>query len=305
MNNDRVKGMFAAAALGDALGAPHEFACNKSNVYTGKLELQAFRFNRFKKETNYFPVGCVTDDTEMLLALFATIEDGKYCKDRTLRVYLKWANSGCCHLGKNTRLLFHGVKTVRGYTNRYNKMLQGEISQSNGSLMRCSPLTLVDDWKTACIENCDLSNPNPINQGCSLIYLSWLTSILHDKEVDFDYSELDIDEAALEIIQDVLQEDERKINGKDKGWVLHAIWCAKFALTADSFAELAKRIIKKGGDTDTNACICCAIYGARVGFIRLMEEQQGNWDILINSENIEIQTAKGRSEYCPTIIDEM
>ena len=54
--------MFAGFALGDALGAPHEFRQNYCNVYTGKLELQSFRFNRFKKETTYYPVGAVSDD---------------------------------------------------------------------------------------------------------------------------------------------------------------------------------------------------------------------------------------------------
>jgi len=239
MNTDEIKGMFAAFALCDALGSPNEFHRSSSNAYTGKLEFQAFRFNRFEKETIYYDVGGVTDDTEMTLALLATIEDGEYSRDSALAAYLKWANSGCPHLGKNTRVLFKGVKTVRGYTNRYNKMLQGEISQSNGSLIRCSPLILVHDWQTAAIEDCNLSNPNPINRGCSLIYLSWLYDILHRRDVDTDYFFLEIEEEALTTIQDVLQEKDRDVSDRDKGWVLHAIWCAQLALTATFFAELA------------------------------------------------------------------
>jgi len=66
--------------------------------------------------------------------------------------------------------------------------------------------------------------------------------------------------------------------------------------------NIAETIIKeKGGDTDTNA----AIYGARVGFERLMEEQEENWEILINSEHITKQKAKGRGGYCPTVIIEL
>lgn len=220
--------------MGDALGAPHEFRQNACNVYAGKLELQAFRFNRFTKETKYFPTGSASDDSEMLLALLRTIEDGEYCPDRALRAYLDWANSGCPHLGKNTRALFHGVKTVRGYTNRMNKMLQNEVSQSNGSLMRCSPLALVKDWKKAAILDCDLSSPNPINTDCSLVYLSWLTSILKGEGPPTDYSNYE------EEIQEVLTEEDRDIDGKTKGWVLHALWCAQLALKEDSFTSLMR-----------------------------------------------------------------
>jgi ADP-ribosylglycohydrolase len=306
MNTDLIKGMFAGFSLGDALGAPHEFACNKSNVYTGKLELQAFRYNRFTNTTTYFDIGTITDDTEMTIALWRTIEDSEYSKEKALLSYLKWANSKCPHLGKNTRALFTGVKTVRGYNNRYQKMLQGEISQSNGSLMRCSPLALVNDWEKACIEDCDLSNPNPINRGCSLIYLSWLTALLAGKEPDQDYSELDIDPEALDTITEVFRETNRKVSGKTKGWVLHAIWCANLALSwTGSFTTLMENIITKGGDTDTNAAIAGAVYGARVGFNELMEEQRENWGVLINSEGITKQIDNGRGDYCPTVFNEM
>lgn len=60
-----------------------------------------------------------------------------------------------------------------------------------------------------------------------------------------------------------------------------------------------KFIIEKKGDTDTNAAIAGAIYGARVGFQKLMEEQSENWKILMSSEHITKQKAKGRDRYCP------
>lgn len=234
MDLDRIRGMFAAFALGDALGAPHEFAQNWSNIYTGKLELQGFRFNRFTQTKSVFDIGGITDDSELTIALLSTIQNKEYCVDRALLAYLDWANSGCPHLGVNTRALFQGVKTKRGYTNRYNKVTQGEISQSNGSLMRCSPLALVDNWREltalevsaikpqgfgrAVILDCNLSNPNVINRDCSLVYVGWLRSLLKGKSVEHALCRV-VD--PCDEVYNVLEEEERDISGKDKGWVLN------------------------------------------------------------------------------------
>lgn len=296
---DKVHGMLAAHALGDAHGAPHEFWCNRDSVYTGKLELHPFRINRFTKEKVTFPVASITDDTEMSIALLMTIQSGEYSRKRALRAYLEWANSGCPHLGKNTRALFYGVKTERGYNNRYQKMIEGEVSQSNGSLMRAAPLALVEevvgggDWRTAVIQDCDLSNPNPVNRCCSLLYVGWLRALLAGKEPAL----LPEEERICEEVRTALEQEERDVSGRNKGWVLHALWCCKKAFTATSFADLARDIIERGGDTDTNAAIACALYGARVGFQAFVEEQKENWELLMNSEHNEIQRAKRREAY--------
>jgi len=69
---DQARGMFAAAFLGDALGAPHEFyKWNRDTKYTGKLEIQPYRQKdaRFAKEGErevYKPIGSVTDEASAL-----------------------------------------------------------------------------------------------------------------------------------------------------------------------------------------------------------------------------------------------
>ena len=135
MDTDKIKGILIGLALGDALGAPHEFKYQK-DVYTGKLIYEVRLFNRFHGET-IFNVGSVTDDTEMTFALLRQIiKDGDYVKDNVILAYEEWANHGKM-LGKNTRALFKGVKTVKGYQNRYEKIFSvpmGEWTQSNGSL---------------------------------------------------------------------------------------------------------------------------------------------------------------------------
>lgn len=119
---DKIKGMFISAFLGDALGAPHEFYCNRKVKYTGKLEHVPFRTSRFQGK-QMLSIGQVTDDSEMTLTLLQQILDGKYDKQKVVLSYLEWANSGLWAMGRNTRELFKGIKTFKGYTKRYEKIL--------------------------------------------------------------------------------------------------------------------------------------------------------------------------------------
>lgn len=155
----RVMGMFCAHHMGDALGAPHEFRCNKDTVYTGKLEIQPYR----RRDARYFaadnreviqPIGTVTDDTQMTVALLKTIikEDGAYDSRSAILAYSAWTHSGAIDMGTNTRFIFAN-KTVKGYDLRIEKLRQEvasgarQISLANGALMRCTPLALLKDWK--------------------------------------------------------------------------------------------------------------------------------------------------------------
>ena len=137
MNADKIKGILLGVALGDALGAPHEFHYQK-NEYTGELIYEVKLFNRFHGES-IFPIGSVTDDTQMTLTLAnQIIKDKGYNRDNIILAYEKWAATGKM-MGKNTRALFKGVKTVKGYQNRYDKIFSAPITewtQSNGSLNR-------------------------------------------------------------------------------------------------------------------------------------------------------------------------
>ena len=134
MNPDKIKGMLIGLSLGDALGAPHEFKYQKDE-YTGELIYQLRLFNRFHGETLFY-VGSVTDDTEMTLTLAnQIIKDKDYNRNNVILAYEEWAKNSKM-LGKNTRALFKGVKTVKGYEGRYNKIFSvpmEEWTQSNGS----------------------------------------------------------------------------------------------------------------------------------------------------------------------------
>jgi hypothetical protein len=69
---------------------------------------------------------------------------------------------------------------------------------------------------------------------------------------------------------------KRDITGKDKGWTLHALYCAFFALsmTGYTYQDRIDTVIRFGGDTDTNAAISGALVGTWLGEIALRAEER-------------------------------
>lgn len=290
MDKNKLKGMIIGVALGDALGAPHEFKYNKV-TYTGKLEYPIKHFNRFTGERVY-PIGSITDDTQMTMTLInSIIRKGKYDRNDAILSYEQWTTVSR-FMGKNTRKLFHGVKTIKGYESRYKKEFDTPMdtwTQSNGSLMRCSPFIIFTDYAYLKIDT-ELSNPHPINLSCSYIYMFVLRSLM----INGILPQLDILKAytnfepVTKVIEDVQNKVVRDIkdNGdlKDplvskgsfrssKGWVCTALYSALYTIyNIDDMYTAFKFIIDKGGDTDTNAAILGALFGIKLGYDSMKDD---------------------------------
>lgn len=293
---NKVRGMLMGAFLGDALGVPHEFRCNANTPYTGKLEHKGFRISRFQGRREY-PVASVSDDSEQSLALLRQLlQDGYYDRDNVTQSYLNWANSGNWAMGTNTRELLKGVKTLRGYNGRMAKVLAlpvNERSQSNGSLMRCCPLALLNNPidVNAVLLDVNITNPHPVNQEVGVIYVYALKQALTGKDAATIYVECKEQASSPEvkaIFDSVDNRLTRDITGKTKGWCLHAFWVAMVTLI--SFTDYAKAmewiISFKGSDTDTNACIAGALLGAVLGFDKMTEDKmtKDNVALLLNCD---------------------
>ena len=279
---DRIRGMLMGAFLGDALGAPHEF--NKKLPYTGILEYKTSMNTQFqgKKE---LAVGQVTDDSEMTLTLLRQmIRDGGYNQENVTLAYLRWANSGGWMLGKNTRALLKGVTTLKGYQGRIQKMLTTTgPSQSNGAMMRCSPLALLWD-NGPVIADVNITNPTPVAIDCNLVYISALRFALQgiDGPAIFEQiKELAQTPEVREVLAQVERREPRNIV-ENKGWCLNALWCAMMVITSfRNYSEAMHWVIasQPGSDTDTNACIAGALIGAMLGFQALQTEPNTAYNI--------------------------
>jgi len=283
---EKIHSMILGGALGDALGAPHEFK-NQKKDYNGTLTKKIVLMNRWMGARTS-ALGQTTDDTEMTLCLWRSIlENGYYDTDYTLTQYLEWANTpGTWAMGRNTRALFHGIKTKKGYDKRYDQICKPEhaSSQSNGSLMRCSPIALLglfqpNEWRHASEQDCSLSNPNDMNKTVNRIYIKALISALKGKSKAFIYRTLS-NMARRSGIVELIERIKLAKNGtpltikvelgkqETKGWCLTALTAALWGLFQfKDYKSAIDSIIKSNGDTDTNASIAGCLLGAFYGKI--------------------------------------
>lgn len=294
---DRVQGMFMGVFLGDALGFPTEFRCNASTPYTGKLEFKPFHTSRFQGKTEY-PVASISDDSEMTLSLLRIlVEDEKYVKDHVILGYMGWANSTSC-IGKNTRALLKDIKTLRGYQNRINKILalsENEISQSNGSLMRASPLALLIN-NNDIINDTNITNPNKVNRDCSLVYVKSLRLALqgYDAKYIFENAKKIVETDEVKEILVQVENNQKRDIITNKGHCLHGIYCCfKAILTFDKFSDAMAWVVnQRGCDSDTMAAISGAMIGAIFGIDKMKLEDS-------TKENIEILLEASRNSDRP------
>jgi ADP-ribosylglycohydrolase len=228
------------------------------------------------------PIGHWTDDTEMTLAMLRSIvAQGRYREQSVVRSYLDWANGGQWMIGKNTRALLRGVKTEKGFRSRQRKIFASPISQSNGFLMRASPLSLLDGTDHI-IKDVNLTNPAPVCQQVCISYVAGLRSGLAGRtksQTSRAMFRATDDPIVQELIQNrrgsrTLSADAQNPTA-GKGWCLHAFWCASHCLSKyRSFTEAIAWIISEnpGSDTDTNAAIAGALLGAHLGYQQMISE---------------------------------
>jgi ADP-ribosyl-[dinitrogen reductase] hydrolase len=289
--DDKIIGMFYGVALGDALGLPYEFKRISPKIeysrYINKVPFAIqFRFAAISVKS------CsVSDDTEMTLALLKSIyKHEKYDKIDVILSYENFANNTNM-LGKNTRKLFKGVKTLKGYQNRFLKLEEEEKEnmQSNGSLMRASALVFTK--KEDILTDTYLTNPNSVNYYCNLIYVSILKLLLLGKKKE-EVKEYVIEESVNEkypnVVRKVMtdslgEKDERNISSKNiKGWVCSSLYIALYSFwNFEKFEEAMEFVILKhpGSDTDTNAAITGALFGAHLGIEEMKKEEYTNKNI--------------------------
>jgi ADP-ribosyl-[dinitrogen reductase] hydrolase len=290
-----IKGMLMGVLLGDALGAPHEMKASKT-IYTGKLEF-TWTTGRFRKP---HAVGQFSDDSEMTLALARNIIDNKGEVDRKSLIveYVTWAQS-LPDMGYHSRGLFQCTKAkgdekkIAAYEKRYNEgyldrnkervfdtKKSKKDMQSNGALMRSTPLALFPD---KFLVDVNISNPSTVCVDSERIYLKVLSGIING--IDVVILEKDAETTEIkDCIRDVENKKERDLT-KNKGWVIHclyvALWVAKY-MKNSSFKECMDWVIGKhpGGDVDTLGAVAGGIAGARIGYDEMNKEK-------ITRENIQ------------------
>ena len=294
---DKLLGAYVGGILGDALGAPHELSKRiPYDNYTGKLQYPVPIYNRYIQVLRNGKVGQVTDDSLMENVILRHIHTNKtLVRDKLIVEYCYFANQYPWTLGYNTRALFHGVKTVKGYESRVEKT-DLTNQQSNGSLMRANGLYHLllfmspeQAYQVAVSDTC-LTNPHVVNQDCTIVYLYMLQlASVGYNPVDGLMKLFDIAQTK-EVKQRIVSTLKGKvfdINGKDDGWVVHGLGCAMEAWLLSktkTYAEIMYSILHKRGDTDTNMKIAGSVLGMCLGYKELYNQQKENIDLMTESD---------------------
>jgi ADP-ribosylglycohydrolase/fructose-1,6-bisphosphatase/inositol monophosphatase family enzyme len=202
--------------------------------------------------------GQPTDDTELALSLARSLVAEHGFDPNVVRVaYRKWMASNPFDIGSTTR---HGLLDEHD-----------DMSQSNGSLMRVSPLGLWaagDPRKAASAARDDslLTHRNPACVDSCAAFCAALAVAIGggSREQMLDAARA---EAHLASVREAI---ERAVRGErpadfqaHQGWVLLALQEAFFQLLhAPSLEEGLVDTVSQGGDADTNGAIAGALLGA-------------------------------------------
>ncbi|MGM0905566.1 MAG: ADP-ribosylglycohydrolase family protein [Pseudomonadota bacterium] len=231
-------------------------------------------------------VGQLTDDSEMAIALlrscFTTAPDNTpkfigYDVDRATDAYCDWMYSQPIDCGNTTR------KGLMGQPD--------DDSEANGALMRASSLGIVStqvdadtgsEWARL---DAAITHPNEHCQQANVLYvLSIRHALLTDgitPEQLIDYAQTVCATYQLNQLETTLttsQQSPYPDHYGFMGWVKIALHNAFYQLThARCFKDALNDTIARGGDTDTNACIAGALYGAVVG----VEQITNSWLISV------------------------
>jgi len=305
---DRVMGMLFGHNMGDALGASYEFSRETNFEKDGQLKHKV-RFPVRYQADKYFPVGAITDDSAMTWTLLESLVENRGYKSRpTLEKYMKWAVRWKRGLGKNTSHLLK-FKKVETYQRKFwetyldgNLLNNDNVCQSNGSLMRCSPLSVLPDL-VPFVEDGYLTNPHEVNLQINIIYGIILQTAIRGysaaevmglvAELFQQHYESTWNKSVLSTFNDAILDSSvgniNRCTAVNRGHVLHPFYLIIYFLYRGASASveyldvMISLAYRHGDDTDTNCAIVGSVLGALSGFNQMLLHPvvKYNHDLLI------------------------
>lgn len=222
-----------------------------------------------------------TDDTETLICLWSALKSSppfaEYPADAAATNYCEWYRSGPFDCGRTCSLAFD---TARGEPVKTAAKMSADArlfslhSQSNGALMRAAAIPVwgvsrgmnVLEIADAARQDAALSHPSP---QCVEANAAYCAALGHMLRVPGD------SKGALQAAKLVCKDSDVKewLAMKDPGDVTHNAGHVKHAIALTvrhlraktPFRDAIYDVIRRGGDTDTNAAIVGAAMGALHG----------------------------------------
>lgn len=296
--------------MGDSLGSAYEFPertklKNENAIESGRLT-SFKRHNRHTTSNKLKPVkferGIITDDSIFTIDLLSSLAKKESIEDRLRRYYDivhnggEFADENCGMFGQNTRVLFKNLQYKDNYKKQFGvkvgKLAKNE-PESNGFLMRCSPLAFKindEDLEERIRQDVMITNPTQNCIDIATFYINLLRMGLSGKSPREVYHHVLIDNPeCLQKMVEKIQSGKTFKPTKDSsksGWAFVAMYYALLALKKMSEGEFVPEIlsfiVKEGGDTDTNA----AIAGFLIGSFLTMENIEQNEILNANKNDI-------------------
>lgn len=276
---DRALGAVMGALCGDALGAVLEFLGRAPS----EKEVD-WAFTMPGGGAHGVAPGQITDDGEMTLALLrsactASLLSGRRKPDLDLAAaeYQQWRDSRPFDIGHTTN---HALAVTPSEGERISEALkrrarENSDSQANGSLMRASPLMLLEGLGRAmrsAEEDSRLTHSNETVCSANGIYVGLGCLLVggYSAQQALDIIDQRVLNRPTDPVAREWYRDGRYGVGvpfhPNAGWARIAFTHAIRLLGEDvTWEEALREVLMGGGDTDTNACIVGALLGARHG----------------------------------------
>jgi len=258
----RAQGCLLGQLAGDALGSLTEF---KSAHVIAATYSDGGPYELADGGTWNTIAGQPTDDSELALVLARTLVlEDRFSSPAILDAYRQWKESDPFDIGGTTSTGLAGNPN--------------HSSQANGALMRVSPIG-VWGWNKdprlvadAARQDAAITHPHPICQEASAVFAVTVAAAIREGFTAKTAYEFARNWTKSDCREPMVGEAIEKagsgphLERVQAGWVLLALNLAFFQLVANlSLEEALIAVVRRGGDTDTNAAITGALLGAVQG----------------------------------------
>lgn len=273
--HDHIAGAFVGLAIGDALGAPVEFA-DRGTFEPVTSYRSGGRFN--------LPAGAWTDDTAMALCLAQSLIEQKTLDNKDLlNKFCDWAENGtntstgvAVGIGQNTLRVLGDFRR-----NGYLEALPfGTKNDGNGSLMRLAPVACfakdnVEEALALASVQSRATHASRHAEQCCQILSELLCHLINGKPLMWAMEQannkLRNHEISMMMCRNIVEESECDI--QSGGYVIDTLHAALWStLTTDNFKSAVLRACNLGDDADTTAAVAGQIAGAMYGYSNISQE---------------------------------
>jgi ADP-ribosylglycohydrolase/fructose-1,6-bisphosphatase/inositol monophosphatase family enzyme len=261
----RAQGCLLGQLAGDALGSAVEFRSASDIARSHPNGVTTLRDGG----TWNLIAGQPTDDSEMALALARCLVDRSGFDAQAVgAAYVDWRASGPFDIGGTTSAGIAALAAGRPARSD---------SQSNGALMRVSPIGILaagDPARAAHLAAADarLTHPHPVCVAASAAFSAAIAAGIAGADAQAMWAAADVHAGsgpAADLIRQRLHDARDRAPGDfmhQMGWVLTAFQNAFYHLLRGApMGEAVVQTVAQGGDTDTNGAICGALIGAFQG----------------------------------------